>query len=141
MNHQKAWKSYRKIATQTATSGQLILMLYDGAIRFLEKAQTGFEMEDPAEFNQTIHNNITRTQEIIAELIVSLNMKDGGELALHLKGLYEYMDARLQESNVRKEMDGITDVLKRLAILRDAWAVMLQTQGAANPAAAMAAVA
>ena len=48
-------RSYRTIATQTAPPGQLVLMLYDGAIRFLECALAAFEYEDPLEFNETIN--------------------------------------------------------------------------------------
>ena len=57
MNFANPWKSYRQVATQTASPGQLVLMLYEGAIRFLERARLGFAQEDPAEFNLTINNN------------------------------------------------------------------------------------
>ncbi|MDX1951816.1 MAG: flagellar export chaperone FliS [Verrucomicrobiota bacterium] len=120
------WKSYQKVATQTAPPGQLVLMLFEGAIRFLEQAQAGFEKEDPVEFNQIISNNILRTQDILFELNMSLNMAEGGELAATLRSLYNYMDRRLMESNVQKDISGIQDVLGRVIVLRDAWAAMLQ---------------
>ena len=128
------WNSYRKVATQTASPGQLVLMLYEGAIRFLERALGGFEIEDPAQANETISNNLLRTQEIIFELNVSLNMQDGGTLAVTLRSLYHYMDRRLMESNVKKEQAGIKEVVSRLCVLRDAWSQMLQGQGVAAPA-------
>ena len=81
MSRNKPWDSYRKVATQTATPGQLVLMLYDGALRFLEQARTGFDFKDPVQFNQTINNNILRAQAIIHEMNASLIMQAGGEVA------------------------------------------------------------
>src|SRR5687767_4482013 len=124
------WNSYRQVALQTAAPGQIVLMLFEGAIRFLERAEGGFGMDDPAEANQTIHNNIQRTQEILHELNMALDLQNGGELAETLRGLYEYMDRRLLESNVQKKSDGIVEARRLLTTLRDAWAQMLQGQGA-----------
>lgn len=126
------WQSYRQVATQTASPGNLVLMLFEGAIGFLEKSLRGFDLEDPLEFNQTINNNILRAQAIINELNLSLNLRDGGEIAIHLRRLYAYMDRRLQECNVSKEKAGIEDVLGRLRVLRDTWSEMLQ-QGVQKP--------
>ena len=74
MNPKNPWQSYRQVATRTASPGQLVLMLYEGAIRFLERAQAGFQLEDPVEFNTTINDNILRAQDIIRELDFSLNV-------------------------------------------------------------------
>jgi flagellar protein FliS len=122
------WSSYRQVATQTASPGQLVLMLYDGAIRFLERALSGFDLDDPAESNQTINNNILRTQQILDELSASLNLPEGGELAATLRSLYEYLHRRLQDANVRKQSEGIREAITRLSELRDAWAAMLNGQ-------------
>jgi flagellar secretion chaperone FliS len=122
------YQSYRAVATQTATPGQLILMLYEGAIRFLEQARLGFAQEDPLEFNRTINNNIQRAQAIIHELNETLNMQAGGQFAATMRSLYDYMDQRLHQSNQHKTEAGILDVLGRLASLRDAWAEMLRQQ-------------
>lgn len=123
-------QSYLRVATQTASPGQLVLMLFDGALRFLERARLGFANEDPLEFHQTIHNNVTRAQAIISELNVSLNLEQGGEFAATMRRLYDYMDSRLHESNLRKKDDGIIEVIKRLTTIREAWAEMLQKNGA-----------
>ena len=117
--------SYRQVATQTASRGQLVLMLYDGAIKFLERALTGFELEDPLDFNQTVHNNIARAQAIIQELDASLNMEAGGEFSANMRRLYDYFDSQLVESNRLKRAEGVKDVLKRLAVVRGAWAEMI----------------
>lgn len=105
-------------------------MLYDGAIRFLNQALAGFSHEDPRQFNQAINNNVLRAQAIINELNVSLNHREGGEFSVTLQRLYNYLDRRLQESNLRKESAGIDEVLQRLAVLREAWSQMLQNGGA-----------
>src|ERR1041385_5014542 len=128
------WKSYQQIATQTAPPGQLVLMLYEGTARFLERALTGFEIDDPAQCNETISNNIIRAQNIVFELNVTLNMEGGGELATTLRSLYEYMDRRLMEANLKKDKAAVKEILSRVAVLRDAWAQMLNNQ--AIPSAA-----
>lgn len=130
MNHANAWQSYKKVSTHTAPPGQLVLMLYDGALRFLERALLAFENDDPLEFNQTINNNLLRAQSILHELNQSLDLQQGGELAMTLRRLYDYMDRRLTESNLKKVPDGITETIQRLTVLRNAWHEMLLGQGA-----------
>lgn len=123
------WKSYRQTATLTAPPGQIVLMLYDGAIRFLERALTGFACSDPAELNMTVHNNLHRASEVIRELDFALDLERGGELAATLHRLYEYFQRRIQASNLRKERPGIQEVIQHLEVLRDAWATMLRGDG------------
>jgi flagellar protein FliS len=120
------WASYRSVATQTASPGQLVLMLFDGALRFMERALTGFGLEDPAESCETISNNVLRAQAIIHELNLSLNLEQGGDCAATLRRLYDYFDRRLDESNLKKIPAGIEEVIQRLTVLREAWAQMLQ---------------
>jgi flagellar protein FliS len=122
-------KSYRQIATQTAPPGQLVLMLFDGAINFMERALTGFEHGDPKERNQTIHNNLQRAVDIIRVLNGSLNLEAGGQLALTLRNLYNYYDQRIVESNMKKQREGVTEVIGHMTKLRNAWDTMLATQG------------
>jgi len=104
-------------------------MLYEGAARFLERAMAGFEMDDPAESNQAISNNIIRAQDIIFELNVTLNVEQGGELAMTLRKLYDYMDRRLMDANLKKEPATVKEVHGRVVVLRNAWAQMLNGQG------------
>jgi flagellar protein FliS len=101
-------------------------MLFEGAIRCLDRAENGFGIEDPAESNQATHNNLQRAQEILHELNMALDLDQGGELAHTLRSLYEYMDRRLLESNLQKSADGLIETRKHLATLRDAWAQMLR---------------
>ncbi|MGE3313200.1 MAG: flagellar export chaperone FliS [Limisphaerales bacterium] len=130
MNRALVSKSYMQVATKTASPGQLVLMLYDGAIRYLEGALHGFTLEDPADCNATINGNIQRAQAILDELSAALNMGEGGEFAERLRSLYNYLDRRLFESNLRKETEGIHEAIVHLSTLRDAWREMLSGAGA-----------
>jgi flagellar protein FliS len=126
-------KSYTQIATQTAPPGVLILMLFDRALRSLETALTGFEYSDPRQKNETIHNNLRRAIDIIRLLNNSLNLQEGGELAQTLRNLYVYFEDRLLKSNLKKQRDGVDEVIEHLKPLRDSWAEMLSQQGAGQP--------
>jgi len=123
------WQSYRQVATKTATPGQLVLMLFDGALRFLDRALVGFDLDDPLDSNLAINNNILKAQEIIRELNMSLNLEQGGEFALTMRRLYTYYDLQLSQSNLRKESEGVQLVIRLLTVIRDAWAEMLATGG------------
>jgi flagellar protein FliS len=129
MSRTKPWESYRKVATQTATPGQLVLMLYDGALSFLEKALIGFDYKDPLMFNQTINNNILRAQAIIHEMNASLNMEAGGEVSSNFRRLYNYLYRRLTVANRTKQKEPIEETISRLRVLRDSWAEMLRHGG------------
>src|SRR5665213_930042 len=96
------WQSYRKVTAHTAPSEHLVLMLYDGAIKFLEKSLAGFEFTDPLDFNQTINNNLQRAQDIVYELNARLDMDQGGDVADNFRRLYNYFYRRLHEANVSK---------------------------------------
>ena len=135
MNAANSWKSYQQIATQTAPPGQLILMLFDGALLSLERALAGFKHADPAQKNQAIHNNLRRAVDIIRQLNYALNLEAGGKLAATLRRLYNYFDVRLTESNLKKQRDGVDEVLMHLKGLRDAWATMLDNRGQESVAA------
>lgn len=130
------WKSYRQVTALTAPPGQIVLMLYEGAIGALQRALPGFNHSDPAEANMTIHNNLQRAQDIIRALDCALNLEQGGEIATTLRRLYNYFGRRLRESNLRKEPAGVEEVLRHLTELRDAWAAMLQGQNATSETAA-----
>ena len=132
------WQSYRKVAVQTASPGHLVLMLYDGAISFLEKGLTGFNHQDPLEFNQTINNNIVRAQAIIHEMNARLDMEQGGEISENFRRLYNYFTRRLQQANFKKKKEPIEEVIGHLRGLRDSWAEMLR-QGQGNKEFATAA--
>jgi flagellar protein FliS len=119
------WKSYRQIATRTASPGQLVLMLFDGALLSLDRALLGFNCTDIGERNTAIHNNLQSAVEIIRELNCSLDLEAGGPLADTLRNLYAFFERRLIESNQKKSRQGIDEVIPLLKQLRDAWFSML----------------
>lgn len=125
MNQSNPLQSYKTVATQTAAPGNLVLMLYDGALQFLERAVDAFTEEDPIEHNSGVNNNILRAQSIINELNHSLDMDAGGDLADKLRALYNYFDDRLQEGNIHKQQEPVDEVINRLSVIRDAWREML----------------
>ncbi len=124
------WQSYRQVATKTATPGQLVLMLFDGALRFLDKALIGFDLDDPLDSNLAINNNILKAQEILRELNMSLNMEKGGEFANTMRRLYNYYDLQLSQSNLQKDPAGVQTVIRLLSVIRGAWAEMLSGNSA-----------
>ena len=126
MQRPKPWDSYRKVATQTASPAHLVLMLYDGAIGFLERALAGFDAADPVQINQAVNNNILRAQAIIHEMNANLNMEAGGEISVNFRRLYNYLHARLREANLKKQREPVQEAILRLRILRDSWAEMLR---------------
>ena len=121
MNSAKKLSAYRANAVGSAKSENLVVMLFDGAIRFLGAAIRAFDHEDPLDFNLTIHTNITKTQAIIRELNNALDLDNGGELGQNLTSLYNYFDQRLQEANIHKDRAIIEEILARISELRDAW--------------------
>lgn len=92
-------------------------MLYDGAIKFLNIA---IENMDPKTYD-VVNNNIIKAQDIITELLLSLNMEEGGEISQNLFNLYMYFKRELLEANIKKDPEIVNHVLKMLKELRDAW--------------------
>ncbi len=117
---------YRQTSIQTAPSEQLIVMLYDGAIRFLEQARTAMkEGLDPAE-------PIARSQDIIVELLGSLN-RSAGEIADNLARIYDFWINQLFQAQIHRDPQIIESLLSMVRELREAWAtIALQQKKAAT---------
>jgi flagellar protein FliS len=128
----KRLASYQAVAIATASPGKLILMLFDGALRFLHTAEDGFNLPGLRERQEVVHNNLLRAQNIISELQRSLNLREGGDFAINLFRLYDFMNTRLMEANVRKEPENIRVVVRLLGEVRDAWDQMLREQAASG---------
>ena len=124
MNGQQAISAYRRQRVETASPGQLIVMLYDGCIRHCKAAREALAAAD----RERAVRHLLKAQDIVTELMSSLNVEVGGDLALRLLSLYEYMHRRLVHANVHKDADAVREVEGLLAGLRDAWA-----QVAASP--------
>lgn len=112
---------YLRTQVETATPGQLVVLLYDGAIRFLHKALDGFDQTNISERMQTINANLLRAQDIVVELTACLDMEAGGEIATNLFRLYEYMHQLLIRANVKKDPDPIHEVIELMEGLKEAW--------------------
>lgn len=122
------YQAYQTGAVFTASPAQLVLMLFDGAIKFINIALDGFKHQDPLEFNLTIHQNVQKAQAIIRELKACLDPEKGPEFADKMTALYNYFDRRLQDGNLKKTTEPIEEVKRHLQVLRDAWKEMMQTQ-------------
>jgi len=122
-------KSYRSVAVTTATPGQLVLMLFDGTLRFLSTALHGFEIEALGARNEQIHNNLLKGQNVLRELQASLDLQVGGEFGQTMYALYDFMLDQLQKANLTKDPAPIHIVERLLGEIRGSWAQMLdQTQ-------------
>lgn len=127
-------RTYQTQSVVTAGPGQLILMLYDGALRFMTIAKEAFDGYDgsPRRIEQ-INTNLIKAQNIISELRASLNHEIGGEYAKNLDRLYDYYLRRLFEANVRKDAKPLIEVEGLVRTLRDGWAEMLRSSEANEP--------
>lgn len=121
---------YKKNAITSATPGQLVLMLLDGALRFTGQAIEGLDNPDFIRSNEISHNNIIRTQAILAELQGTLDFEKGGQLSIALYRIYDYLLAELQEANANKSKEPLLNVIRFAGEIRETWAEMLTTQGA-----------
>lgn len=122
-------RTYQNQAVLTASPGQLVLMLYDGALKFIGLAKEGFKLPDgsPRRF-ELINVNLQKAQNIILELQANLNREQGGDLAVTLDRLYDYYQRRLFEANIHKRLEPIVEVERFIKELRDGWAEMLRKE-------------
>lgn len=111
------YNQYKQTQISTASQGHLIVMLYDGMIKFLNIA---VENMNPKTYD-IVNTNILKTQDIISELMVSLNMEEGGQVANNLLSLYVYFKKRLLEANIQKDAEILKEILKMITELRSAW--------------------
>jgi flagellar secretion chaperone FliS len=112
--------AYRETKIKTASQGKLILMLYDGAIGSLKEAAEHLEKNDKK--LDVVNNQIVKAQDMITELMVSLDFDRGGEIAKGLFSLYMYFNRQLMDANLRKDPSVLREVQNHMSELRDAWA-------------------
>ena len=125
MQYDKIAKSYKAQSVQTASPGKLVLMLFDGYLRFTTAAKKSFDEEDLTKKNEGINNNLIRAQNIVTELQSSLDMSVPGELPGTLYRLYDYVLHQLQQANLQKKAEPIDEADKVISELREAWSEML----------------
>ena len=124
-------QAYRTASVETASPAKIVLMLFDGAIGFLNRALNGFDQEALNVRNEIISNNLVKTQRIVNELRASLDHNAGGDLSRTLDRLYDYMDRQLREANLKKDRAPILLTQELLGKLRSGWAEMMQLHPAA----------
>lgn len=128
-------RAYQAQSILTASPGQLVLLMYDGALRFLAQARAGFDLPDHETHRiAQINTALLRAQAVIAELQANLDHQAGGEIARNLDRLYDYHQRRLLEANVRKDESIVIEVERLVRELRDGWAEMLRTTDATRVA-------
>jgi|1185.fasta_scaffold24718_4 flagellar protein FliS len=131
-DYASAKQAYTSSAVMTAPPQQLVVMLYDGAIRFLRQSAAGMRVGN----REVALNRMQRAEAIIDELNVSLDMSQG-EVATRLRSIYLFCRRHLNEALIERDADKIDQVTRLLADLREAWqqiADSIPAQG--EPAAA-----
>ena len=110
-----ALNQYKQNTVFTATPEELTLMLYDGAIKFMNIAKYNIENNE----TERAHESLIRAQDIIIELKSTLNMDY--EISTNLEKLYDFIMSKLMDANIKKEKEPIDEALEITTELRDTW--------------------
>ena len=113
----KAANAYMQTQVTTTTPGHLVVMLYDGAITFLEQAKEEIQAKNFAKKGILI----SQALDIIAELDSSLNTEKGGEISRNLHKLYMYCNSRLLQANLKMDTGLVDEVIGILSTFRSAF--------------------
>jgi flagellar protein FliS len=131
-----AISAYRETRIKTASQGQLIIMLYDEAIKNLNGGIELIEMntqgkKDPGKIEK-INKLILKAQEIVTELMVSLDFEQGGDIAKNLFALYAWFNQELVEGNIKQDLNRLTVVRNQISELRSAWGEIVDRTASDN---------
>lgn len=110
-----AFNAYKQNSVTTASPGELTLMLYNGCLKFINRAKVAIDNKNIEERNHYIQ----RTQAIIGELMSTLNMDM--EISKQMLPLYEYMNRRLTEANINNDVKILDEVEGLVTEFRDTW--------------------
>jgi flagellar protein FliS len=113
-----AQQSYQQNDVLTATPGRLVVLLYDGAGRFLRRAAAALRADNL----EACNTSMQRAEAIIDELLATLDFERGGEIAASLRDLYLFCRRELNDARLERDADKIDTVAELLAELREAWA-------------------
>lgn len=127
--------SYRRIEVETTDPIKLVIMLYEGAINFLEQAKRRMMDKKVAEKGILI----SKVMAIVGELQASLNMDKGGEVAVNMDRIYTYISNRLYDANMKNDPAILTEVISHLRVLKEAWDKARSAAPAGEPAVAQSA--
>jgi flagellar protein FliS len=109
--------AYQQQSILTATPGKLVVMLYDGAVRFLKQAAAAMREERRAQADERLR----RADAIIEELQLTLDL-EAGEIASNLQGIYVFSRRHLNEARVERDPEKVDQVAGLLSELRGSWA-------------------
>ncbi|MCR4947572.1 MAG: flagellar export chaperone FliS [Treponema sp.] len=139
MAYQNAYAAYQKTNVNTASQGRLVVLLYEGAVKHLNAAISLFDSENklkPGNIEQFgIH--LQKTQAIITELQVSLDMDKGGDIARNLMSLYLYFNEEIMDATIKQDKTKLEFVLKMVNELAESWRIIANSTANA-PAAKVA---
>ena len=113
----KGFAAYQDSAVTTQSKGRLIVLLYDGAIKFMKLAIKELEAKN----YEAKGRYINKAQDIINELNAVLDMNAGGEIATNLRKLYCFMNNRLSEANIKRDPKMIREVIELMEELNQSW--------------------
>ena len=116
-NYSNYQNAYKKASVNTLDQTKLIIMLYDGAIK---NASFAVEHMKSGQIEK-VHECLIKTKNIVTELMATLNMDRGGDIAKNLQSLYSYMFSQLIEANMNKKTEPVVIVIDLLKELRAAW--------------------
>ena len=108
---------YKQNQVNTASPKELIVMLYEGCIKFLRLAELGLE-ENKLDL---VNENLIKSQNIITELLNTLDMDVEGSISNELADLYEFFLSELFQANIHKDADKIVYVREQMKELLEAW--------------------
>jgi flagellar protein FliS len=108
--------NYRETQIKTASKGKLVVILYDGLIRYLDLALENI----PNKQYDAVNSNILKAQDILSELTMSLNM-EAGDISKKLLSIYSFLNMKLFEGNIKKDAAPIAFVRKMAKELRESW--------------------
>jgi flagellar protein FliS len=116
--HVRGAGAYRQTSVQSSSPLELVVLLYDGALRHLVAAREAIERQDLIARREALSKALA----IVTELQSTLNLEEGGPVAQQLDALYTYMTGRLVDATARKDVKALPEVENLLRSLRDAWA-------------------
>ena len=131
MSNNYGLNRYKQTSITTANRGQIIIMLYEGCIKFLRKAIEAINSKNIADKG----TYIGKAQDIINELNNSLNHEVGGEITRELQRLYDYIFEQTTHANLNSDTKPIEASIRVLETLLDGWRVAVAKSGAGEPGA------
>lgn len=117
-----AHQQYTNVHISTVDRGRLLMMLYDGCIKFLKLSKAGLESKDIPKFARFL----SKAQAIISELMITLDFEKGGEIARDLDRIYDFALFYLTEANIEKNPQKLQRVIEIIEVIADAYRQIIE---------------